>query len=161
MHKTENRKARLYLAGPLFSLSERKFNEDLTSALSDVFDVFLPQENGCLFVDLVANGMSVREAARKVFLTDIQGIETCDVLLIVLDGRSVDEGAAFELGFAFARNKVCVGLQTDMRRLLPVGNNPMIDSPLSQIFENVESLIYWARCFCTNQSEKVPGEYRS
>lgn len=140
-------KRRLYLAGPLFSQAEREFNCKLKELLVPYFDVFLPQENGGLFSNLVANGMPIREAGQKIFSTDIRAIEECEVLLIILDGRTIDEGAAFELGYAYARSKVCIGLQTDMRRLLPVGNNPMIDSPLVQVFENIESLIHWACCF--------------
>jgi len=147
------RKLQLYLAAPLFSVCERRFNEEVKTRLSECFDVFLPQENGCLFVDLVANGLSIRDAAHKIFLCDTKAIERCDVMLIVLDGRSVDEGAAFELGFACARNKLCIGLQTDMRRLLPIGNNPMIDSPLTEVFEDLDSLIRWANVH-TNLKER-------
>jgi nucleoside 2-deoxyribosyltransferase len=66
------------------------------------------------------------------------------VLLIVLDGRTVNEGASFELGVAYALEKTCLGLQTDPRRLLPIGNNPMIDAALSQVFASIHELICWA-----------------
>lgn len=144
-----NVKPRIYIAGPLFSKAERDFNRRLKQILSPYFRVYLPQEDGGLMVDMIAQGMPPREAAQRVFVTDVDAMETCDVLLIILDGRTVDEGAAFELGFAFARGKQCVALRTDPRQLLATGNNPMIESPLRQIFASVEDLISWAQRIVT------------
>ncbi len=81
-------------------------------------------------------------------MLDIAALKKCDFVLIVLDGRSVDEGAAFELGYAYALGKVCYGLQTDPRRLLKIGiNNPMIDCALQQVFSSVDDLVAWAKTF--------------
>jgi nucleoside 2-deoxyribosyltransferase len=151
-------KKRLYLAGPLFSQAEREYNRILKKSLSPYFDVFLPQENGGLFVNLVAGGMAINHAAKRIFNCDIEAIEASDVLLIVLDGRAIDEGAAFELGVAFARGKKCVALQTDIRRLLPIGNNPMIDCAVESVFENIESLGMWARAFVNKPSIKTTNQ---
>lgn len=140
-------KPRIYIAGPLFSAAEREFNSRLKELLSPYFSVYLPQEDGGLLVDMVAEGVPVEEATKRVFLMDVDAIEGCDVVLIVLDGRTVDEGAAFELGFAFARAKACFGLRTDPRQLLTTGNNPMIESPLKQVFADTTSLVKWARSF--------------
>ena len=81
--------------------------------------------------EMISEGTHPADAAEKVFRTDIDALNKCDVLLILLDGRTVDEGAAFEFGYAFALGKTCVGLQTDVRRLLTTGNNPMIDCGLN------------------------------
>ncbi len=136
---------RLYLAGPLFSEAEIDFNHRLKKLLLPFFDVYLPQEDGGLMVDMIAQGTKPIVAAAEVFATDVAAIEGCDVLLIVLDGRSIDEGAAFELGFAFAQGKPCYGLKTDPRQLLVTGNNPMIDCALRMVFSNVDALLAWAR----------------
>jgi nucleoside 2-deoxyribosyltransferase len=122
----------------------------------------LPQENGGLFANMVADGMAIDRAAKKVFNCDVEAIESADVLLIVLDGRAVDEGAAFELGIAYARGKKCIALQTDMRRLLPIGNNPMIDCAVESTFENVDSLLAWAHAFVnetSNSQKKRTSKY--
>ncbi|MBP2275419.1 MULTISPECIES: nucleoside 2-deoxyribosyltransferase [Sphingomonas] len=135
----------LYLAAPLFSYSERAFNDRLTEILSGTFDVFLPQRDNHLIVELVADGMSIEEARVKVFEGDLTAVESCNVFFIVLDGRSVDEGACFELGYAHALGKFCVGLQTDPRRLLPIGNNPMLHCALKHVFHSLDELNAWAR----------------
>ncbi len=138
-------KSRMYLAGPLFSEAEREYNLRLKKLLQPFFDVYLPQEDGGLMVEMIAEGMRPEQAASRVFTTDVDAIKACDILLIILDGRSIDEGAAFELGFAFAQGKPCYGLKTDSRQLLATGNNPMIDCPLKMVFSDVKSLLDWAK----------------
>ena len=134
---------KLYLASPLFSLSEKDFNVKLRDRLELLVDVYLPQEDGGLLVDMVDRGMPVIEAARQVFLGDIRAIIESHYVLIVMDGRTVDEGAAFELGYASALRKTCIGLQTDVRRLLPFGNNPMLTGALVNTFQNIDALCIW------------------
>lgn len=140
-------RTKLYLAGPLFSQVERRFNCELTSLLERFFDVFLPQRDGGLLTDMVTTGISAENAAQSIFRTDIQAIKQCDVLLIVLDGRAVDEGAAVELGYAYALGKSCYGLQTDSRRLMGTCNNPMIDGCIEALFHTVHELLSWAAKF--------------
>ncbi|WP_456699379.1 MULTISPECIES: nucleoside 2-deoxyribosyltransferase [unclassified Bradyrhizobium] len=135
----------VYLAGPLFSPQERQWNVLLRDSLMGFADVYLPQEDGALLVDLIASGMSVQEAKSSIFATDIRAIDRCDILLLVMDGRVIDEGACFELGYAYSRGKLCLGLKTDVRALLPVGDNPMIDCALRKIFRDVDSACDWIR----------------
>ena len=134
----------LYLAGPLFSEAERSFNVLVRDALSLYCDVYLPQEDGGLLVNMVKRGVPVHEASRRVFETDIRAIDMCDVVLVILDGRAVDEGAAVELGYAYAKGKPCYGMKTDPRQLLQIGNNPMVDGPLEDVFNSLDDVLAWA-----------------
>ncbi|MDR3543678.1 MAG: nucleoside 2-deoxyribosyltransferase [Desulfosporosinus sp.] len=133
-----NRK--IYLAAPLFSEAEKNFNVQLKQTLSSHFNVYLPQEDGMLIVDLVKSGVSFSKASQMVFDADIRAINDSDILLIVLDGRTVDEGAAMELGYAFSKGKQCIGYSTDPRCLLPDGQNPMISCCLDTTVHNVQEL---------------------
>ncbi len=135
----------VYLAGPLFSEAERVFNHRVKTLLVPHLSVYLPQEDGGLLVDMIAEGMPPRVASRRVFQGDVQAIKDADLLIVILDGRSVDEGAAFELGLAYALGKPCYGLKTGPRQLLAIGNNPMIDGPLEYIFQSVDELVQWAK----------------
>ena len=49
---------------------------------------------------------------------------------MVMDGRVPDEGACFELGYAYARGKTVLGLKTDTRVSEHGGDNVMLSSPL-------------------------------
>ena len=140
----------LYLAASLFSKAELEFNISLRKMLKPYFNMYLPQEDGGLLKDMVSAGAAFDVASRKVFNSDIIALNKCDILLIVLDGRFIDEGAAFELGYAYALGKNCYGLQTDNRRI--VFNNPMINSSLKKIFNDVNSLIKWARYYKLNDT---------
>jgi nucleoside 2-deoxyribosyltransferase len=134
---------RIYLAAPLFSPTERARNRQLRDAMLGIGNVYLPQEDGGLIVDFVREGMPVEEAKLRVFKGDTKAIAECDVLVIVLDGRTVDEGASFELGYAFCMGKTCVGLKTDARSLLSFGDNPMIECALQRIFNEEQDLFGW------------------
>jgi nucleoside 2-deoxyribosyltransferase len=137
----------LYLAGPLFSKAELTFNQELAERLERFVDVYLPQRDGGKLVDLMAHGVSRQAAYQSIFARDVEAMNKAAAVLIILDGRTIDEGAAFELGYAFAKRKLCVGLQTDPRRLLPAGNNPMIEVALTKIFSTPEEVAFWAQTF--------------
>jgi nucleoside 2-deoxyribosyltransferase len=133
----------VYVAGPLFSLSERQWNASLKATLGKVSDVYLPQEDGQLLVELVSSGIPILEAKASIFKCDLEAIEKCHVIILLMDGRVLDEGACFEVGYAFARGKVCVGFKTDVRSLLPIGDNPMIECALRHIFSNPSQIVQW------------------
>jgi len=138
-------KPTMYLASPLFNSAEKHFNTILAELLAPYCTVYLPQRDGGLMADFVSQGIAPSIAAEKVFEADVKAMGSCDFLLAVLDGRTVDEGVAFEIGYVFSIGKRCYGLQTDVRRALPTGNNPMIERSLTHIFEKLPDLVDWAR----------------
>ncbi|WP_040726959.1 PfkB family carbohydrate kinase [Thiomicrorhabdus sp. Kp2] len=85
----------VYLAGPFFSLSQMwMINETRIHLQNAGFDVFSPYHD-------VGIG-----SAEKVVEKDIQGIEECDVLYAIFDGR--DPGTLFEVGYAIKAGKKVV-----------------------------------------------------
>ena len=136
-----SRRPRAYLAAPLFNDIEREFNVRVESLLSPFIDVFLPQRDGGLLTKLVAEGMSLNSAKKYVFKKDVDAIASSDLVIAVLDGRTVDEGVAFELGYGYALGKLCVGLKTDDRTLLITGDNPMVTESCHRILSSVDELV--------------------
>lgn len=136
---------KVYLAAPLFSPAERERNRHLRDQIATIGNVFLPQEDGELIFDLLRDGVPLEEAKARIFSSDIKAITDADVLVIVLDGRSIDEGACFELGYAFCLGKTCVGLKTDARSLLAFGDNPMVEGALARTFHNEDELVSWLK----------------
>ncbi|OHX37754.1 hypothetical protein BJL95_08110 [Methylomonas sp. LWB] len=120
------KKINIYFAAPLFNPVERAFNESLVARLDEYADIFLPQRDGALLTKLVSDGNTVESARNKIFKKDTSAIRNCDLVVAVLDGRTIDEGVAFELGYAFALGKTCVAYKSDDRVMLPTGDNPMI-----------------------------------
>jgi nucleoside 2-deoxyribosyltransferase len=138
-HKT------VYLAAPLFNPSEREYNIKIREVLSSRFDVYLPQIDGMLLPDLILSGLSPEIARRRIFEEDVAAVRRCDKLLIVLNGRAVDEGAAFELGLAWSLGKECFGFKDDFRQVVAGGDNPMIECCLTSIFRSLDALTAWVR----------------
>ena len=104
---------RVYLAGPMFTPYERTFLADCAGRLrSEGFDVFVPHEHGLVGRDATAEA---------VFAVDADGVESADAVLAVLDGPSIDDGTACEIGLFHGlkqrdpERKGVVGLLTDLR----------------------------------------------
>lgn len=113
----------IYLAGPLFSASERLFNRQLAAALTAVNPdaaVELPQ-------DYKYHGkFNDKKFFRQVYDACIAGIEKADVIVAMLDGPSADDGTAFEVGYAIAKGKPVIGVRTDYRASQESGCNLML-----------------------------------
>src|SRR5947209_1736650 len=125
-----NNKPSFYVAAPLFSDAERTFNLTLADQLEPHFSIYLPQRDGLLLRDLREAGDDSQVARQRIYTMDVAAIRSCDGLLAVLDGPSVDEGVSFELGYATCLGKICVGLATDSRRATGYFRNPMWDCAL-------------------------------
>jgi len=105
---------RIYLAGPLFSDAERAWLDDLASLLRrERFECFVPHEQ---FVGAEA------ATPEQVFRVDAEGVRSSNVMVAWLDGPSVDDGTACEIGLftqlisagdPFYRG--IVGIVTDIR----------------------------------------------
>lgn len=146
---------RLYFAAPLFSDSERVFNEKLTAEIERIgYTVFLPQRDGGELRSPGSEALSRAERRRRVFATDYEQVVGSDVLLFVLDGRVPDEGAAVELGIAYAhrvtagRERRLVGLHTDSRSAFFHSRlNPMIGVPLDFVARTQSRLLAYLGAF--------------
>ena len=146
---------RLVVLGPLFSEADLMYNSLLVEPLDEIFDeVYLPQRNGGLLVKMIRR-MSRKRALSIIHKKNMRGIRNGDVVLIVLDGRVPDEGAMVELGHAAEMGKYCIALQTTPIRLLPQGNNPMIEKDLDRPpFASRETLYKWARAYVRSNRKR-------
>ncbi|MDQ0462509.1 nucleoside 2-deoxyribosyltransferase [Caulobacter ginsengisoli] len=138
----------------MFNDRERIFNLQIAGALEMNLDIFLPQRDGTLLVNMIAAGVPAVVAEQRVFQQDCEAMRRSEILIAVLDGGHIDEGVAFEIGFMCALGRVCVGLQTDVRRALPSGNNPMLIGGLSKIFSDLEGLTAWVQGIPREQDAK-------
>jgi len=139
----------LYFAAPLFSDSERVFNERLSAEIERIgYSVFLPQRDGGELRSPGSEPLARSERRRRIFAADYRHVIGCDVLLFVLDGRVPDEGAAVELGMAYAHRETAgcqrklVGLHTDSRSAFFHSRlNPMIGVPLDLVARSQDRLL--------------------
>ena len=105
---------KIYFAGPLFTPYERSFIDECAALLrADGSEVFVPHEHE------LATGVDITPS--WVFAKDRPGIEGADAMLAILDGPTIDDGTACEIGMFHAlmqadpSKKGIVGLLTDIR----------------------------------------------
>ncbi len=142
---------RIYFAGPLFCQAERAFNLQLTEKLEEAgHTVFLPQRDGVESSKPPYTEMTNDERLQAIFRVDRDRVLEADILLFVLDGRVPDEGACVELGIAYGqkqllqRDKLLIGLHTDMRGAFAFPGeklNAMIHGALDDITDNEDDLM--------------------
>lgn len=103
---------KIYLAGPLFSEAEQDWLRGLKRQLQELgYDVLWPYE---LFnQDEVASWGDAASRRIKEGCRDV--LEACDLVVALLDGTQIDDGTAWELGFAYAKGIPAVGIRTDAR----------------------------------------------
>jgi nucleoside 2-deoxyribosyltransferase len=96
---------KIYMAGPLFSTAELAFNRELAGLLRRRgHEVFLPQEHE-----------QRKDLPAAIFASDLRGLDWADAVVACLDGADPDSGTCWELGYAYARNKLSIVYRTDFR----------------------------------------------
>lgn len=61
------------------------------------------------------------------------------------DTSTNDLVSSWVRAYAFSRGKVCIGLKTDVRSLLTIGDNPMVECALRGIFGDIHEISEWIR----------------
>ena len=125
-------KLKIFIAAPLFNEMERERNLKIKAYLQELgYDIFLPQDEAGLSYDMIEDQATKLIIRQKIFETDVEGIKNSDLILLLLDGRTPDEGACIEMGIAWALRKPCIAYKTDNRAMDENGdNNIMIDGCL-------------------------------
>jgi nucleoside 2-deoxyribosyltransferase len=114
---------KIYFAGPLFTIAERRFNRELAREIVSALprcEVILPQDRAEQFVD--DGKMNFDAIVRDC----IEQIDRADAVVAILDGSDSDSGTSWECGYAFARDKTIIGVRTDLRGSEDEGLNAML-----------------------------------
>jgi nucleoside 2-deoxyribosyltransferase len=134
---------RIYLAGPLFTQAERRWNRELARCLCAAIPssrVALPQDRARKFID--GDKIDFDGIVQNCMKT----IESCDVMIAIFDGPDADSGTSWECGYARAHNKPVIGVRTDLRSSEDDGVNAMLRRTCSVYIrlaatdENIERL---------------------
>ena len=132
----------IYLAGPLFSQADRQWHRATKSRIEAEtghpviwpFELFDQDEIAKWGAD-----------APRVIMTDCRdALAACGLVVALLDGPQVDDGTAWEIGYAHARGIPVVGIRTDFRRAGDVPGavvNAMIHASCEVIVRSVDALL--------------------
>lgn len=140
--------SRIYLAGPLFCVAELEYNMSLKEYMAENGEeLVLPQECGAdIDPRMMGSPDYAFSKAKEVFGKDLGLLDSCDALVMNLDGRVPDEGACVELGYAFARGKPCFGIKTDVRAAeYGIGNMMVVGALGGKIARSREELVSMLR----------------
>ncbi len=127
---------KIYQAGPLFSDAERAWHAAFKARLEAAgYDVLWPG-------DLFAAGEKI--AAKQIMETNRNALLSCDAVVALLDGPQVDDGTAWEIGYACAMGMPVIGLRTDFRLCADSGGgliNAMIYGSVVDVCRSADEVI--------------------
>ena len=122
---------KIYFANALFSQADINYNAQLAAQirnLSPQIDLYLPQENNDI------NDKQAYADSKMIAQADTEKLLVSDLVIAILDGNTIDNGVASEIGVAYAQKIPIIGLYTDTRQQ-GAGNQQKLDA-LSQVAEN-------------------------
>lgn len=125
-----------YIAGPLFNEGERWFDEQIERLAAEAgLTTFLPHRDG------KEGKMKNATNIPRIFAEDVAAIDAADIVIANLNGITTDDGTAWELGYAYARGKLLVGIYTDWRLHFPHQTvNLMIECSLAHLSRSLDDL---------------------
>lgn len=116
---------KIYMAAPLFNPMERERNIRYATKLTEVgFDLFIPQVHSG---EAKLKNSKEGTEREKIFERDVAGVVNSDIVIAFVNGRVPDEGTCFELGMAYALNKVVIVVNDDDRSFMDGHMNVMIE----------------------------------
>ncbi|AKP04281.1 nucleoside 2-deoxyribosyltransferase [Companilactobacillus farciminis] len=104
---------KIYFANGLFALADRMFNEYVVEKIRKMdgnIEVYLPQENGD-----INDKMNYADSI-KIAQEDNKELLSSDLVVAILDGDTMDDGVASEIGLAFGKEIPVIGVYTDLRQ---------------------------------------------
>ena len=122
---------KIYFANALFFQADINYNAQLAAQirnLSPQIDLYLPQENNDI------NDKQAYADSKMIAHADTAKLLASDLVIAILDGNTIDNGVASEIGVAYAQKIPIIGLYTDTRQQ-GAGNQQKLDA-LRQVAEN-------------------------
>lgn len=134
----------IYVASPLFSEMERDYINkvvDIVSKrlkLSSLDDFYIPHRDNKYNENYES----------EIYDHNIEYLNRCDIMIAILDGKDVDSGTAFEIGYFTTSDKPILGLLTDKRSYENGGLNLKLNTMMFgsckyglMIFSDLDDLI--------------------
>ena len=122
---------KIYFANALFSQADINYNAQLAAQirnLSPQIELYLPQENNDI------NDKQAYADSKMIAQADTEKLLASDLVIAILDGNTIDNGVASEIGVAYAQKIPIIGLYTDTRQQ-GAGNQQKLTA-LNQVAEN-------------------------
>ncbi|MBS3167208.1 nucleoside 2-deoxyribosyltransferase [Candidatus Woesearchaeota archaeon] len=100
---------KVYIAGPLWKPEDRIILEKIA--------FFCKEKNIKTFLPHRDVGIYEKGSSKKFFEKDSKEIDNCNLIIAVLDWKSVGSGTAWEIGYAYAKNIPVIALVEDLKSI--------------------------------------------
>ena len=135
----------VYISGPLFTLGERAYLEQIADVCSAIgLSTYLPHRD-------VGFGPAIGEKAKQYFCEDLAMLQKSRYVVAVIDGSDTDSGTAWEVGFSYASRKRIIGIREDIRHS---EINPMVACSL-RLVHSLDELQMALKTLNTEDVEKT------
>ena len=131
----------IYQAGPLFTEAEILWHQEFKKKL--LFAGHVVSWPGDFFTSEEIKAWG-KNAPKHIMNKDRAAIDVCDAVVALLEGSQVDDGTAWEIGYAYAKGKPVIGIRTDFRNAgdTEYGRvNAMIEGSCVAIVKNAEDVL--------------------
>src|SRR6056300_993389 len=132
---------KIYIAGPLFNVHEKKYLEDIAEVLEGAnFDCFLPHRDQTGIDPEELNNDMSQATKDIIFQTDIEALKAADLIVALVTGQDIDSGTASEIGFMYANNKPVLAITAEERRYRNLFTEGMFTSSVSNVVELLDEI---------------------
>tara|TARA_B100001173_G_scaffold310191_1_gene324150 strand:- start:1184 stop:1609 length:426 start_codon:yes stop_codon:yes gene_type:complete len=130
---------KIYIAGPLFNIHEKKYLEEIASILEGAgYECFLPHrdQTGIEESELDGTDMS-QETKDRIFENDMDALSSSHLTVALITGQDIDSGTCAEIGYTYAEGKPVIAIDAEERRY----RNLFVEGMISKTVNNVNEIL--------------------
>lgn len=124
----------IYIAGPLYTPGDRHFLELIDNICKKHgFKTYLPHRDTGI---APSNG----SITYPYYKADISKLNEAEIVVAILNGTDVDSGTAWEMGYAYSKNKLIIGIYDDTRVVSPKASFNLMITSTTKIVNSLNEL---------------------
>ena len=129
---------KVYIAGPLFNIHEKRYLEEIAEILeSNGYDCFLPHRDQTVDPEELKGVDMSQETKDTIFQTDLDALNKADITVALITGQDIDSGTSSEIGYTYALKKPVLAIDADERRY----RNLFVEGMLTVTINNTDQLL--------------------
>ncbi len=128
---------KIYIAGPLFNIHERKYLEEIASTLEGAgYKCFLPHRDQTGIEEDALKGTDMsQETKDRIFQNDLEALSNSDLTVALITGQDIDSGTCSEIGYTYSEGKPVIAIDAEERRYRNLFVEGMIYKTVSNVNE--------------------------
>ena len=128
---------KIYIAGPLFNIHERKYLEEIASTLEGAgYKCFLPHRDQTGIEEDALKGTDMsQETKDRIFQNDLEALSNSDLTVALITGQDIDSGTSSEIGYTYSEGKPVIAIDAEERRYRNLFVEGMIYKTVSNVNE--------------------------